>query len=124
MASWKDTPNYTEFRIKIYVKDFLHCLLSGNVEERRFSDKQLIGQHTDTPYINTVVITVPSNNLRADVIKRSTVSCSSIFANGRPSEIAKFGDILKIVITKKYVTHDNVLGLNVSMKNLVLMHML
>lgn len=47
---------------------FFHSFLSTNVVKRSLSSNKFVGQHPNAPNIHAVVITVPVNDLRTDVI--------------------------------------------------------
>ena len=81
---------------KMYVHYAFHCLFSTDVIEGGFSSQHLIGQDTDGPDIYEVVIGLSFKNLRADIVKSTTVGVSPFLAVDGPPEITQFADSLKI----------------------------
>lgn len=57
--------------------------------EWRFSDQHLIGKYAYRPDIYEVVVGLSLEDLGANVVEGAAVGGSSLFAVGRPSEVAQ-----------------------------------
>lgn len=78
---------------RVFVVDIhysLHGLLPTDVVEGSLAADHFISQNSNTPYVNTVIVSLPSNDLWRYVIECSAVGGPSILANSRPSKITKF----------------------------------
>lgn len=73
---------------KKYVEDFLHGFLTADVIEGSFTDQKLIGENSQAPQIDGVVVFNSLQNLRRSIVECTTISFSSVITDGRPSEIA------------------------------------
>lgn len=77
-----------------YIQDFLHCFLSADMIERSLTHQQLIGQHAQTPQIDSIVILSASQNLRRGIIESPTVGLPPLIADRSPAEVTQLADPL------------------------------
>ena len=59
-----------------------------------FSDQHLIGEHADCPNIDEVIVGLSLEDFGANVVESAAVGGSSLFAVGRPSEVAQLAHAL------------------------------
>jgi hypothetical protein len=71
----------------VHISDSLHGLLSADVVEGSFTANELICQDPDAPNVNAIIVAFSFNNLGRNVVKSAAVCCSSILANGSPTQI-------------------------------------
>ena len=72
--------------------------------ERRLANQQLVGQHPDTPQVNSVVVVISCQYLRRRVVEGAAVGLAAFVADGCPAEVAELADL---------VGEDDVLGFDV-----------
>lgn len=78
--------------------------------EGRETCQHFIGQYTNAPAINLVVVLGTFGNLWRHVVKRSTISLAFIGGNDRPSKVSNFGNSS---------TEDDIFWLDVPMNNAI-----
>lgn len=78
----------------VNVNNPFHCFFAADVVERSLAADHLVGQDSNAPNINTVIVALSPNDLRGHIVESSTIGGPSILANGRPSQIAQFAYIL------------------------------
>ena len=62
--------------------------------EWRLSDQHLIGEHADRPNIYEVIVGLSLEDFGTNVVESAAVGGSSLFAVGRPSEVAQLAHAL------------------------------
>lgn len=99
----------------LYIKDLFHGLFPAYMIEGSTSNHQLVCQYSQTPQVHRHIVLFSLQNLRSSIVKCSTISLSSLIANGSPSKIAQLTNSMR---------NNNVFRLYISMSNTSLMQVL
>lgn len=112
--------------IRIVDGSFLHThdpilrLLSSDMVEGCLAYQKFVGQHAQAPQIDSLVILLPTEYLRRCIIKGPTAGTTPVIADRSPTKITQFAHTLTIKY-KKYMSENNVLRLDIPMRNGILM---
>ena len=96
-----------------YIYYFLLCLLLLYMVERCLPHQKLVGKDSQAPQIHGHIVLRTLEYLRGRIVKSPTIGFSSLIAYRRPAKITKL---------TRTIRHYDILWLNISVGNPILMH--